>query len=100
MQVKSLPKFPAVSRDIALVVEESVGAGPMMEAIEKAGGKTLESVKLFDIYRGAQLGENRKSVAFAITFRAGDRTLTDSEINASMEKILKACEAQFGAVIR
>lgn len=100
VQVRAMPKFPAVSRDIALVVDESVGAGPMMDAIEKAGGKTLEGVKLFDIYRGAQLGENRKSVAFAITFRASDRTLTDSEINASMEKILKACETQFGAVIR
>ena len=95
-----MPKFPAVSRDIALVVDESVGAGPMMDAIEKAAGRTLESVKLFDIYRGAQLGENRKSVAFAITFRASDRTLTDAEINAAMEKILKACEAEFGAVIR
>ena len=99
-EVKSMPKFPAVSRDIALVVDESVGAGPMMDAIEKAAGRTLESVKLFDIYRGAQLGENRKSVAFAITFRASDRTLTDAEINAAMEKILKACEAEFGAVIR
>ena len=98
--VKSTPKFPAVSRDIALVCDESVGAGPLMECIEKSAGKTLEGVKLFDIYRGAQLGENKKSVAFAITFRASDRTLTENEINSAMEKILKNCEKEFGAVIR
>ena len=98
--VKPMPKFPAVSRDIALVCDESVGAGPLMDCIRSNGGKTLEGVKLFDIYRGAQLGENKKSVAFAITFRASDRTLTENEINSAMEKILKACERDCNAVIR
>ena len=98
--VKPLPKFPAVSRDIAVVVDEAVGAGAMMDAIAKAAAKTLEDVKLFDIYRGDKLGAGRKSVAYAITLRAPDRTLTDEEINATMEKVLKALNQQFGAELR
>ena len=97
--VKPLPKFPAVSRDIAVVVDEKVGAGAMMDAIRAAAAKTLEDVKLFDIYRGDRLGKGRKSVAYSMTFRASDRTLTDEEITATMEKILKALQA-FGAELR
>ena len=98
--IKPLPKFPAVSRDIAVVVDECVGAGTMMDAIRKAAAKTLEDVKLFDIYRGDKLGRGRKSVAYAITLRAPDRTLTDEEINATMDKVLKALNTQFGAELR
>ncbi len=97
--IKPLPKFPAVSRDIAVVVDEKVGAGTMMDAIRKAAARTLEDVKLFDIYRGEKLGAGRKSVAYAITLRASDRTLTDEEINSTMDKVLKALEA-FGAELR
>ncbi|MDO4865549.1 MAG: phenylalanine--tRNA ligase subunit beta [Clostridia bacterium] len=98
--IKPLPKFPAVSRDIAVVVDEKVGAGTMMDAIRKAAAKTLEDVKLFDIYRGDKLGRGKKSVAYAITLRAPDRTLTDEEINSTMDKVLKALNAQFGAELR
>ena len=98
--VKELPRFPAVSRDIAIVVKEAARAGDMLDCIEKAGGKTLEEARLFDVYRGEKLGEGKKSVAYALTFRASDRTLTDAEIQASMDKILKALETNFGAEIR
>ena len=98
--IRPLPKFPAVSRDIAVVVDEAVGAGTMMDAIRAAAGKLLEDARLFDIYRGEKLGARRKSVAYAITLRASDRTLTDDEINAAMEKVLKALETQFGAELR
>ncbi|MBQ6346719.1 MAG: phenylalanine--tRNA ligase subunit beta [Clostridia bacterium] len=98
--IRPLPKFPAVSRDIAVVVDEAVGAGTMLDAIRAAAGKLLEDAKLFDIYRGEKLGATRKSVAFAITLRAPDRTLTDEEINAAMEKVLKALEKDFGAELR
>ena len=98
--IRPLPKFPAVSRDIAVVVDERVGAGTMLDAIRAAAGKLLEDAKLFDIYRGEKLGAQRKSVAFAITLRAPDRTLTDEEINAAMEKVLKALEKDFGAELR
>ena len=97
--VKPLPKFPSVSRDIAVVVDEGVGAGTMMDAIRKAAAKTLEDVRLFDIYRGEKLGKGKKSVAYAITLRAPDRTLTDEEINGTMDKVLKALK-EFGAELR
>ena len=98
--VKALPRFPAVTRDIALVMNESVEAGPLMDAIRKAGGKLLEDVTLFDIYRGEKLGADKKSIAFALSFRAADRTLTDAEINAALDKILTACASDFGAELR
>ena len=98
--VKPLPKFPAVTRDIAVVVAEKVGAGSMMDLIRKTAAKTLEDVKLFDIYRGDKLGLGVKSVAYSITLRAPDRTLTDEEINATMDKVLKALNQQFGAELR
>ncbi|MBO4299683.1 MAG: phenylalanine--tRNA ligase subunit beta, partial [Clostridia bacterium] len=99
-EVQPLPKFPAVTRDIALVMDESVAVGPVMEAIEKAGGKLIEDVSLFDIYRDVKLGLGKKSAAFALSFRAADRTLTDAEIGAAMDKILAACQNGFGAELR
>ena len=98
--VRPLPKFPAVTRDIALVVDEKVPVGEMLETIRVSGGKTLESVKFFDIYRGEKLGKDKKSVAYALAFRASDRTLTDEEISGAMAKILKAVEAGYGAELR
>jgi len=98
--IKPLPKFPAVSRDIAVVVSEKVGAGTMMDEIRRTAQKTLEDVKLFDIYRGDKLGRDVKSVAYSITLRAADRTLTDEEINATMDKVLKALKEKFGAELR
>jgi len=98
--VKPLPKFPAVTRDIALVMDEKVGVGTVLETIQASGGKNLESVKLFDIYRGEKLGADKKSVAYALSFRAADRTLTDEEIAGAMKKILKAVEENYGAELR
>ena len=98
--VKPLPKFPAVTRDIALVADESVGTGAMLDTIIANGGKNLESAKLFDIYRGDKLGAGKKSVAYALTFRASDRTLTDEEISGAMAKILRAVQNEYGAELR
>jgi phenylalanyl-tRNA synthetase beta chain len=99
-EVKPLPRFPAVGRDIALVMDEGVAIGGVMETIRRAAGRTLEDVKLFDLYRGAQAGPGRKSAAFKLTFRAADRTLTDGEVSASFDKIVKACETTHGAKLR
>ena len=79
-------------RDLALVMGETVAVGPLMTAMRKAGGKLLESIEMFDVYRGGQLGEGKKSVAFSLTFRAPDRTLTEPEIAKAMEKIQRSCE--------
>ena len=98
--VKPLPKFPAVSRDIALVVNEDVPAGDLMKCMEKAGGKLLEEIKLFDVYRGERLGEGKKSLAFSLSFRSPDHTLTDAEITAAVDKVLSQTGKQYGANLR
>lgn len=98
--IRPLPRYPVVTRDIALVIQEAQPAGPVLTAIERAGGKLLETAALFDVYRGRQVGEGKKSAAFALRFRAADRTLTDEEINKLVEKIVRGCKTQFGAEIR
>ena len=98
--VRSLPKFPAVTRDIALVMDESVTVGSVLACIRKAGGALLESAEMFDIYRGAQLGEGKKSVAFSLAFRNSERTLSDDDVNPVMKKILAACESDCSAILR
>lgn len=96
---REIARFPASTRDISLVVDKSVMIGTMETAIEKRGGKLLESCSLFDIYEGEQVGEDKKSVAFSLVFRAGDRTLSDAEVNEVMDKILTEL-AKLGAVLR
>ncbi|MBR3943220.1 MAG: phenylalanine--tRNA ligase subunit beta, partial [Clostridia bacterium] len=97
---KKLPKFPAVSRDLAVLCEDSVPVGHMQATIKKFGGKILEDVQLFDIYKGQQIPENKKSVAFALSFRASDRTLTDEEVNKAFNKIVERLNAEHGAELR
>jgi phenylalanyl-tRNA synthetase beta chain len=95
-----LDKYPAVTRDIALVADESVTALAIENIIRFIGGKMLESVKLFDIYRGKQIASGKKSMAFSLVYRAADRTLTDDEVAAQHAKIIGALEAEVGAVLR
>lgn len=93
-------KFPAVERDIAMVIDESIEVGNIERAIQKKGKKILEEIMLFDVYRNEKLGENKKSVAYSLKFRSKDRTLTDEEINGTMEEILKELESSLGAELR
>ena len=81
-------------------MDEATTVGSVLAAIRKAGGALLESAEMFDIYRGAQLGEGRKSVAFSLAFRTAERTLSDDDVNPLMKKILEACESSCGAVLR
>ena len=73
----ALPKFPAATRDLAVIVDRETGAGDMMEAMKKAGGRRVEKVELFDVFSGAQVGEGKKSVAYAITMRSPEGTMRD-----------------------
>ncbi len=95
-----VPRYPAIEKDIALVVDKDLQVGSLEEIIKKYGKKNLESVKLFDIFQGDQVGENKKSVAYALTFRAKDRTLTDDEVNKIQDKILTQLEIEAGAKLR
>ncbi len=100
VKYRNLPKFPAATRDLAVIVSREVGAGDMMQAIRQAGGKRLEQVGLFDVYEGDKIGQGKKSVAFSISLRSSEGTMTDEEVERIMKKILKALEAEFEASLR
>lgn len=87
-----IAKYPAVSRDLSMVVPKTILAGQIEEVIKNKGGKLLENCKLFDIYEGDQIKEGYKSMAYSISFRALDHTLDDTEISGVMEKILTGLE--------
>lgn len=95
-----LPKYPAVERDIAIVVSEEIAAGQVEEIIRNKGGKLIEEVNLFDIYKGSQIEEGYKSMAFSIVYRSDEKTLTDEDIAKVHNKILNSLANQVGAVLR
>ena len=95
-----VPKFPAVERDIAIIVDENIEVGQIEKTITKKAKKILEKAELFDIYRNEKLGENKKSVAYALTFRAKNKTLNDDEVNEVMENVIKELEKSLGAELR
>ena len=95
-----LPKYPSTSRDIALLVDEDMEVGRIEAIIRANGGSILEDVRLFDVYKGKQTGEGKKSVAFALTYRDRNRTLTDEDVAKVHEKVLEALEKELNAVLR
>ena len=95
-----VPKFPAVERDIAIIVDENIEVGQIEKTIAKKAKKILEKAELFDIYRNEKLGENKKSVAYALTFRNKNKTLNDDEVNEVMENIIKELEKSLAAELR
>ncbi len=97
---KTLPKFPATTRDFSFVCDESIEVGVIEEEMTKAGGKLIEAITLFDIYRGPQVGENKKSVSMRVTLRASDRTLTVEEAEKTSAKILSALNKAFDITLR
>ncbi len=94
-----LPKFPAVTRDLALICDENIPVRTLEKAISAGGGALLEKISLFDVYKGAQIDKDKKSVAFNIVLRSKEGTLTDEQINGTMKKIMKELE-KTGAYLR
>ena len=95
-----LPKYPAVSRDLSMICDESVTVAQIESVIEKSAGKLLRSIRLFDIYRGTGIAEGKKSMAFSLELRADDRTLTDSDSEQVVSKVLSALKTELDAVLR
>ena len=95
-----LPKFPAAARDIAVVCREAVTVGALTDCIRRAGGKLLKDTALFDIYRGPGVAEGSKSVAFSLTLRSDERSITAAEADEEVKAILTALEKELGAVLR
>ncbi|PRR76832.1 Phenylalanine--tRNA ligase beta subunit [Clostridium liquoris] len=97
---KALPKFPAVFRDIAMLVDDNVLVQDIEDIIIKQGGKMVEKVKLFDVYKGKQIPEGKKSIAYSILYRLENKTLTDEEVNKVHDKIVRTLENKVGAQLR
>ena len=95
-----LPKYPSVTRDLSVICDEAVTVAQAEDVITAAAGKLLRSVRLFDIYRGTGVPEGKKSMAFSLTLRADDRTLTDSDSEGVMTKVLSALQEKLGASLR
>jgi phenylalanyl-tRNA synthetase beta chain len=98
--IRPLPRLPAVTRDIAFVVPDEVLHEELARTIRAAGGPLLEQVELFDVYRGAPVPEGHRSVAYSLTFRSPERTLTEDEVAAAMHGVEQAAVTQFGARVR
>ena len=96
----SLPKYPALERDFSFVCNEEQTVAALEDCMKRAGGSALDSIKLFDIYRGPQIGEGKKSVSFEVMLRAADHTLSDEEADSVVKKMLKQLETDCGAVLR
>ena len=95
-----LPKYPTVTRDLALICDEEITVAQAEDVITAAAGKLLRGVKLFDIYRGTGVPEGKKSMAFSLELRADDRTLTDSDSEAVVTKVLAALKEKLNAILR
>jgi phenylalanyl-tRNA synthetase beta chain len=99
-QYEDVITYPAVDQDIAVVVDEGIEAARVRAVVAEAGGELLRSIAVFDLYRGEQVGEGKKSLALRLEFRAADRTLTDEEVGAIRERISAALSEQLGGSLR
>jgi phenylalanyl-tRNA synthetase beta chain len=99
-QYKQLPKYPSVDRDIALIIGDDVSAKSIESVILKKSEGLLEGIELFDFYKGPQVPEGHKSLAYSLTFRSSERTLTDEEVNKAMKSIVTELQETLGAKLR
>ena len=95
-----IPKFPPINRDIAVTVEEPINAGSLLQEIKSNGGEFLHSVEVFDIFRGEQVGQRNKSIAFSLKFYSLERTLKEDEVDSKMDAILGGLATKFSARLR
>lgn len=97
---EAIPRFPSITRDIAFVVDQKVQAEELQKTIVAAGGRLLKEISLFDVYEGGHLEKGKKSVAFSLRYYDPERTLTDHDVAAVHEKVIKSVEEKFSAVLR
>ncbi len=100
MKYKEFSKFPSIKKDLAVVVDKDVTSEQIGTWIKKAAGSSLSNIDVFDVYTGKGIEENKKSIAYSLTFEKMDRTLTDEEINGSLEKVVEVLEKKLGATLR
>lgn len=95
-----LPRYPAIIRDMALVVDRGVAVGDLLDKARETAGSLLESIQVFDVYTGERLGADKKSVAISLVYRTPDRTLTDNEVSELHGRVVAELESAFAAVLR
>ena len=100
MKYKEISKFPSVKKDLAVVVNKEVSSSEIATVIKKAAGSALSKIDVFDVYTGKGIEENKKSIAYSLTFEKMDRTLTDEEINVALSKVIDTLEKKLGAELR
>ncbi|RED63838.1 phenylalanine--tRNA ligase subunit beta [Cohnella lupini] len=100
IEYRTLPRYPAIERDIAVVVDRGTAGGALTDAIVASAGQLLESVNVFDVYTGERIGADKKSVALALVYRHAERTLTDEEVTETHARVLAQLEQSFGAELR
>ena len=100
MKFKEISKFPSVNKDLAVVVDKNLEAKTLEMQIKKSAGKILNDMKVFDVYTGKGIEEDKKSIAISLNLGKIDATLTDDEINAVMNKIIQDLESKLGAKLR
>jgi phenylalanyl-tRNA synthetase beta chain len=99
-QFRQIPRFPSVTRDISIIVDTGVQAGEILTLLQNFYPELLREVRLFDVYAGTQVPIGRKSLTFALTYRADDRTLTDEEVNSIQTRVVQQLRQRFGAHLR
>lgn len=100
LQYEAIPRFPSITRDIALVVNKETVSGTLKDIIQTTGGKFLKEVHVFDLYEGDRMEEGKKSIAFSLKYLNPERTLTDEEVTRVHNQVLEALKDQAGAVLR
>ena len=100
LHYNAIPRFPSITRDIALVAEKETASGQLKEIIAEAGGKLLKDVQVFDLYEGDRMEAGKKSIAFSLKYEDPEKTLTDEEVTKVHEKVLEALKEKAGAVLR
>lgn len=100
IKYKENPKFPSISKDMAFIIDKKVDVADIIKVIKKTGGRVLENVDVFDVYTGENIGEDKKSIAFSLTFLDINKTLTDEEVNAVFNNIIKDVETKLNGVLR
>lgn len=100
IKYKDNPKFPSISKDMAFIFDKGIAVCDITKVIKKAGGKLLESIDVFDVYTGVNIGDDKKSIAFSLTFMDINKTLTDEEVNAIFNNIISEVESKLKGIIR
>jgi len=100
IKYKEINKYPTISKDFAVILNKDIMAEDIMKTIKKAGGKSLTNIEVFDVYRGKNIDEDKKSIAFSLTFEDYTKTLTDEEVTVSFEKVIKEVENKYKATLR